>query len=445
MAWLSTTHPIAPQTPEERLLWHCMVWTYGYYVLGALYVLAPVVGWVMTVRLARRDGLARMPLTVWVWIAGMAVMWVALIVAHAQHNLGIGPMVKGSIGWAKGWALIALFMLIGCQGGIRLVVLARASSWVGIQTLCIVPILIASWIVHLPGHLYVSPISMVGGPGPEFFSVELYGRNPGGGARWRLFAPWAPGLGMVMCVHMLLALNDPDRRLRWLGIAGMVLAILVSASRLGLLAMPIILGLVWLLTHLGQPLLWLAGAPLALLVGVLADPLMALRDEAMSKFHGARADSSRVRAALGRIALHRWERDGFTWGHGGVERGPHLVEHMPIGSHHTWFGLLFVKGLAGALALALPMIWTLLALLPGARHSPERRTGLRLLVLLFLYTFAENLEILSYLYWPGLVALGIAMKTPPATAPPATAGMPAHAPAPAAQPPLESPPTAATE
>jgi len=445
MAWLSTTHPIAPQTPEERLLWHCMVWTYGYYVLGALYVLAPVVGWVMTVRLARRDGLARMPLTVWVWIAGMVGMWVALIVAHGLHNLGLGPMIKGSIGWAKGWALLALFMLIGSQGHIRLEVLARAATWVGVQTLMIVPVLIACWVVHLPGQLYVSPVSLVGGPGPEFFAVELYGLDPTGAPRWRLFAPWSPGLGMVVCVHILLALNDPDRRLRLLGLAGMVLAIMVSASRLGLLAIPIILGVVWLLTHLSLPLLWLAGAPLALVVGVLADPLMTLRDEAMSRFHGARADSSRVRAALGRIAVHRWSRDGYIWGHGAVEPGPHLVEHMPIGSHHTWFGLLFVKGVVGALALALPMIWTLLALIPGARHSPERRTGLCILVLLFLYTFAENLEILSYLYWPGLVALGIAMKTPPATAPPATACEPAHAPAPAAQPPLESPPTAATE
>ncbi|MDF5716068.1 MAG: hypothetical protein PUP93_19810, partial [Rhizonema sp. NSF051] len=27
-----------------------------------------------------------------------------------------------------------------------------------------------------------------------------------------------------------------------------------------------------------------------------------------------------------------------------------------------------------------------------------------------LYTFGENLEILSYLYWPGLVILGMAFK-----------------------------------
>ena len=45
----------------------------------------------------------------------------------------------------------------------------------------------------------------------------------------------------------------------------------------------------------------------------------------------------------------------LIWGHGTVERGPHIVEYMPIGSHHTWNGLLFVKGMVGYAGLAVPM------------------------------------------------------------------------------------------
>lgn len=33
-----------------------------------------------------------------------------------------------------------------------------------------------------------------------------------------------------------------------------------------------------------------------------------------------------------------------------------------------------------------------------------------MILILFLYTFGENLEILSYLYWPGLVIMGMAFK-----------------------------------
>lgn len=33
-----------------------------------------------------------------------------------------------------------------------------------------------------------------------------------------------------------------------------------------------------------------------------------------------------------------------------------------------------------------------------------------MIVILFLYTFGENLEILVYLYWPGMVIMGMALQ-----------------------------------
>ena len=38
-----------------------------------------------------------------------------------------------------------------------------------------------------------------------------------------------------------------------------------------------------------------------------------------------------------------------------------------------------------------------------------------MIVILLLYTFGENLEILVYLYWPGMVVLGMALQEVPAT------------------------------
>ena len=128
------------------------------------------------------------------------------------------------------------------------------------------------------------------------------------------------------------------------------------------------------------------------------------------RFHGARADSSRVRAALGRIAVQRWESEAYWWGHGNVERGPHLVEYMPIGSHHTWYGLLFVKGLVGAIALAVPMAWTAWMLLIGGRSSKAGVSAFGILMILGLYSLSENLEMLAYLYWPALMVLGMGLR-----------------------------------
>lgn len=399
-----------PESVEEKVLWHCIVWTYAYYVLGALYILAPVAGWLLLVRMARSRGLSEVPAVVWGWVAGMLMMLVALVAAHADFDLGLDSLVKSSIGWAKGWGLIAVFMIIGC-GRIRLEVLARAACILGIQTLCLLPLVIVAWAGGLPQHLYVSPVSIVGGPGPEYFSVELYGISPDSGMpRWCLFAPWAPAIGMVMCAYFFLAMNEKNAFLRRAATAGMVLSILLSSSRLGILALPMVGGVAWVLRNGTRPALFLAASPVVLLAGVIADPLLDLYEHAVQGFRGAREDSSRVRATLGRIALERWQNEAVMWGHGTVERGPHLVEFMPIGSHHTWFGLLFVKGLAGAVSLAVPMLWSLVVLVRSASLSAVTRTALQMLLLLFLYTFAENLEILAYLYWPALIVMGMAFR-----------------------------------
>jgi hypothetical protein len=396
--------------PVERVLVHALSWTYVYYLFGALYVLGPAMGWLLILAVARRTGLRDVPPAAWCWAAGMGLMMVPLIAAHADFDLGLGPMIKSSIGWAKGWALIAIYIILGCSG-VRLNALARAANLLGIQTLCLLPLLVLAWAARLPGDLYVSPLQVVGGPGPEYFTVQLYGISPDSGApRWRLFAPWAPAIGMVMGVLLPIGWNDPDRRRRLLGAAGMVLAILLSGSRLALLALPIALAIAWAVHAVRRPSFWFAAAPITLALPLAAETLQVWAEAAVDRFHGARADSSRVRAALGRIAVDRWQQDAFWFGHGNVERGPHLVEYMPIGSHHSWFGLLFVKGVIGFVALIVPMLCTLVVLVRGASHDPRVRTALTLVLLLGLYTLAENIEILAYLIWPGLVAIGIGLR-----------------------------------
>ena len=130
----------------------------------------------------------------------------------------------------------------------------------------------------------------------------------------------------------------------------------------------------------------------------------------MRKFSEARADSSRVRNDLKSIAGHRWETEAPIWGHGVVEPGPHAVEYMPIGSHHSWYGLLFVKGIVGLYSLLIPMVISFVVLLIKAQRYAVAEAGLAMVLILFLYTFGENLEILAYLYWPGLIVMGMGFQ-----------------------------------
>jgi len=413
------TETLAPKNFAERIIWYSITRTYLFYLFGALYILAPVIGWVLLVylgiQLYKQTPLTPsherivIPVGVWVWVAAMVMMEVALLVGHADYDLGLGKTIKSTIGWAKGWALLAVFPLIGCLP-IRAELIYKATAIVCLHTLILMPFLIMAYLLGLPQDLYVSPLKIVGGPGPEYFTVTLYGINPDGTPRWRLFTPWGPALGFVANFYFIFALQLKGTRWFNFGVIGSVLMCLVSKSRLALVCIAIVGISSWALSRLTNIRILATFSMASILGGINAPSIFQMLDDFNQKFKAARADSSRVRSALGRIAKDRWENEAPIWGHGIVEKGPHLVEYMMIGSHHTWYGLLFVKGIIGFIALAIAMTYSFIELVIKAQQNSTCRVGLSIVLILFLYTFGENLEILAYLYWPALVVLGISLK-----------------------------------
>ena len=144
-------------------------------------------------------------------------------------------------------------------------------------------------------------------------------------------------------------------------------------------------------------------AAMSLLSNILATKLT----DILFAFKSVRADSSRVRETLQRIAIERWQSDGYWFGHATVGPGKHIVEYMAIGSHHTWYGLLFVKGLVGFCALLVPFVWQMALTLQDAAIGTRGRLPLGIMMTLMLLSFGENIEIEVYLLWPALVVLGI--------------------------------------
>jgi len=407
-----------PLNFEEKLVWYAIIWTYPCWLIGGLYVLAPVLAWVLVGYLGWRlfqqteatESKITIPFAVWVWVIGMLVMELALIMGHLDYDLSMDSLIKSSIGWAKGWALLALFPLVGCLN-IRPQLLFRAACIVCLHTLIVIPLFYLGFFAHLPERLYISPLQAIGGPGPEFFAVQIYEVDPeNGSVRFRLFTPWGPALGFVANIYFFFALQEPEQKWRWAGIVGCLAMCWVSASRLSILSIIGVSFLTWILARVSRPRVQIIAGCASLLLGILAQNILDAIAAFAEAFSKARAGSSRVRATLGRIASYRWEHEAPIWGHGIVERGPHLVEYMPIGSHHTWFGLLFVKGAVGFGALALPLLWSFVTLVIKAQQEPLARVGLSMVLVLFMYTFGENLEILAYLFWPGLVMMGIAFK-----------------------------------
>lgn len=406
------------RTLEEDVLYYALSLTWVWYVFGALYVVAPVIAWLLLALWLWRfldpstERLANRPMTgmVIVWWSGMLVMLVALVIGHFNWDLGIAATIKSTIGWMKGWALFAVFVLTGACLHVRPKVLYQAATNVAVQTLFIIPFLVVAPFVGLPGTLYVSPIMALGGPGPEYFTVELYGQSFDGSRRWRFFAPWGPAAAVAFGILIPLILRNQSLMLRMLGCLVVVAVVLMCKSRLGMIAIPAIFLLSAGLYRLTDPRVYLLGAITVFTMALSSELWIPLLLEQIDNVRAMRADSSYVREALGRIALHRWWTEAPIWGHGIVERGPLLVEFMPIGSHHSWYGLLFVKGAVGFLALLLPLLYSWCELTLKAQTNRSARVALTLVIFVSFTTFTENLEILAYIMWPAFVMIGIASR-----------------------------------
>ncbi|WP_114390600.1 O-antigen ligase domain-containing protein [Notoacmeibacter marinus] len=408
--------------PAEAFVFWAITLTWAFYAFGALYLVGPIVAWLLAGLAAaalylgpamRRDLRATggVPGLVWLWGAGMIAMLIALWTGHFDWGLGVAKTVKSSIGWAKGWALLFLLPFAGAILPIRRIVLIRSQNIVGLCTLLLLPLFVLAPNLGLPEKIFVSPLKAAGGPGPEYFTVYLYTLDPASWTpRWQFYAPWSPFAGLLGVVMVCFALEDRDRRWMAAGIVAGLAMILLSKSRMSLVALVVCTLTPRMMPLLARGFAWQLAAGLMASMAVIGGAVLDMILNGVSAFKSARADSTRVRETLQRIAYERWQTEAVWFGHGTVQPGPHLVEYMPIGSHHTWFGLLFVKGLTGFLAFAIPLAVHMLAVIADSIHHLRGRLPLSIMLAILILTFGENIEIEAYLLWPALVLLGIHMR-----------------------------------
>ena len=404
-------------TVEEKLICWALLFTYPIYAIGGLYITGSLLGWtVLGIVMLRafvegENSFKQVPMIVWLWGLGMLVMLISLWVGHADWSLGTSQTIKSTVGWAKGWALLGVFPLLGAVVNLKPERLIRAVCVVGIHTAIFGVITFILYVAGLPGQLFISPLQILGGAGDNFFMVSMFGLNPETGAgRWQFFAPWAPAAGFLSCVFVIFCLQEKDKIWRTWGIAGCVVMALLSQSRAGWVIFIMIIPLFLFTCQLKNPWLLLGLGFLIPIMLLLGEPIYEMVMDAFQQVKEVRPASTRVRAALENLAVQRWRDEAPVWGHGKVESGPKLVEFMPIGSHHTWYGLLFVKGLVGLFALAIPIVFSLIYLIIFSAHHVQARAAMCLLIVFICYSFFENLEILAYLYWPALFWLGMTFK-----------------------------------
>lgn len=409
--------PVPNSSLEEKLVFFALSLSYVFYLSGTLYIVGSLLGWALLGLLllrwfveGRLSPRACVPVGVVVWILGMLIMLVALLVAHADYSLGLGQTIKSSIGWGKGWALLALFPLLGALDIVRPKILIRACCVLSAQAIPFAVLGLMLSVVGFDGGLYTSPLKAIGGP-ISVFEVGFFGMNPETGKpRWAFLAPWAPAAGLLSCLLFVMCINEKEGFWRRAGIAGTVVMVLLCQSRAGWAIYFGLIPLVVLTRHLNRPGLWLLAATSLSGIVLLGQPVIEQVNDFHRQVKEARPDSTRVRNALATIAVQRWESEAPVWGHGVVEKGPKMVEFMPIGSHHSWYGLLFVKGLVGLLALAIPLLFTVLQLSASVFFHRIAQPALLMILVMIGYSFFENLEILAYLFWPALLWLGYSLN-----------------------------------
>jgi len=396
---------------EESIIYYGIAGLWLFYFTGLLYVAGSVIGWVLCLFLFKRfinGERFNIHIVVIFWIVGMLVLLIAVVIGHLNFNLSTGSLIKSVIGWGKGWALLAVLPLIA-NLPVRTETVTAGIASLCKQTLWIVPFLILAGLLRLPGDLYSSPLKFLANP--SFFEVELYGLNASNGLpRWRLFTPWGPALGLYGNIVLAISLLQTNKKMRLIGIISAVIMVLLSQSRMGMLCLLALPAFCILLVKIKQIKYLVLLALVMPFLAAMTVPTLEVIDNAIVKVHAARSDSSRVRGALERIAVERWQNEAPIWGHGVVEKGSHFVEYMAIGSHHTWLGLLFVKGIVGLFAMLIPLVislvWTLIKYFQVNENDSyfiHIRTSLHLLLILCAYSLTENLEILAYLHWPALL------------------------------------------
>jgi uncharacterized membrane protein YhaH (DUF805 family) len=445
--WLERGLPpsqAADPVTEACVFWY-LVLTPLWWMTGTLIPLGVIGTGILFLRRPPRQLAIRVVSSLWIAVGAaqalsVVVNWAATDGTEMSLLRGLGSFVT------TGWILIGLAIGVGAEGGLTTPRMVRA--------ICVH----AAWMLLLTG---VSLFTAVGLGWPELvvpspLALLLPGELPvvrfhlrmifyqsdalldTRTIRLTLFYPWATGLALAGATALLVGTGDRLRGWRVVAAIAGTVAVLLSYSRSAVLSLAVALVILGFL-RLSGPRQAIAAllAGLAINVALLAgfDPIETAR-EVQAEFTNLRPGSSLARALIYELSwAHFLDRPilGHGWMSGPVAR---WLPTMPLGSHSSFYGVLYLGGIVTFAALCLAYLATLavaaLRLRDRGRDAP---VALVLLLLLGVVAVGEGINVLV----PSLLAtflwLGGALRSPAAAAVrvgiAADAGRRGHAPVPA--------------
>jgi hypothetical protein len=413
---------IAPQNLPEKIIWILAIATYPLYLIGSLYIIVPIVGafftiyglWQWRVQNAETPIKERVFIspTAWVWLAAGLIIEFAMIVAHFNFDLGLKLMIFTTVNnWYRRWAIIPMFIFAG-HFYIRPKIMYRGACIIALEAAVMIVLGTILANIGVPEIEYISPLSVFGG-GEDHYRIVLF--QDALTSRLYTFTPWYTTAGALGVFFFFLAWEEKNSKWRITGIISAFLMVIVSQSRAALVCIPFVFVVVWLIRNIFYPRVQLLSSFVCFLLGIFSVQIINAINFAQDVFANFRGKdsfySSRTRSTLYRMTIKYWWNDAPVWGHGRVpEKGPLVLGEMPIGTHNTWLGGLYTFGLVGFLALAIAVVFTFFNLTIQTRKSEIAKVGLSIFVSLFVSTFADSVEYISYVYWFSLLFIGVALR-----------------------------------
>jgi O-Antigen ligase len=419
-------HAIKPQNVAERVIWYTIVLTYPMYVLGLVFPMNTTLPWLLLINVGMRfwqqsdqtpmPDRVRIPAIVWVWVIAALTVWLAILVGLMDFNYDMNEIIRSSLGWCRDWALYPICFTLGSCLRVRPQLIYRAVCNLCAQSILMLGIGVTAFVAKLPEVIYNSPIERLTQNGKLFYEVRFYLIDvDSGGVRFTLFTPWAPALGLVACIYFLLALQESHKVWRAIGLVGATAMVLGSVSRGAFIFLPASLLLIWVWVAANRAYLQLVAGFLLFWLGLLSFQVQQAMELAIGGFVGARKSSSQLREVIQRMGLDR-SAEAPIWGHGKEIPGPKVLKGMPLGSHHTWIGLLFNHGIVGFTAILIAVVTTVMLLALKAKVDRLARVALAIMLVVLFTSMGESMEKLAYLIWPALVLVGIAFRPQPESA-----------------------------
>lgn len=353
------------------------------------------------------------------WIAvGAAQAFAAFVNAWLAGDALLGTLRNLLSFGVLGWLFAGLGVAVGHAYGLANAWVIRTVAWLGLWVLVLGAFALA--VAGLTGQgalVFRTPLAYLlpDSPAAQFyFGIIFYSTEYSfgdGAARLTLFFPWPTALAMGGVTVAAISLRDRSWVWRCVGMAGGMVGVVFSWSRIGLAAFALVMSVEAFLRldRLGRSLV-VALLPLGLFA------LLASGLNPVERALGARAavDAARSGSSEARALIYEKSWEGFLEspivGHGWIGPSVHPTENLPIGSHSTLYGLAYTGGAltlgAFALALGATLLATARAALLGRDPTGAGRTAFCLALTLLVFSpyemlFSFSLPCLFLFAWIG--------------------------------------------